>query len=179
MRTFLIKKDSKGNFQFSENEFWGWNYFPDSVRTQKQMLDFFQRGGHNGLQQRFDEPLLRFVDSQNRAIVHYSVTRKGDLVYAKINNDRDLIFLDNDFMDLKAQYDFLKGHSDPDKIEKAESLANDLERFNYLFTYVENDIKDKLKETIQKTKTDDKIRELCQGHATKYHNAPAVVEFKE
>lgn len=177
MRTVYIRKRPNGEYQYTESLYVGWSYFPDSIKTQQEMISFFKKGGHGGMVERYDAPELKFVDALGKLMTNYLVREKNGWIYADINGDSGAIFIDIDFMPAKDQVEFLRSMADANAIKKAEALESDVDRLKHFKLYAEPADLEKLQKKITELKSPEKIKELCEQHAKRYYNSPANVEF--
>jgi hypothetical protein len=170
MRTIEVKKGKFG-WQFRTDPNSGWSYFSDGIETKEQMLSYFTKG-------RMNAPQLVFVNDQNQRSKFYKVLKRDSgSVMLKVDHEKLLQLETEQFVPIAEQIDLLKIHADYSTKQEAEELSDQIQVLNLLKTKAGPQAQDALANKIQRTVTDEKIKELCIDHAKKYYGLPAQIDF--
>lgn len=171
MRTYEITKDTF-HFCYREPGSATWNYFPDNVKNQTDMLNFFTQNG------RLDTPELIFQGNKTGEKGKlYQICRTGNLIEAWVDFYKKLTFEPEQFMAVPEQIAFLQQKATTEVTREAEQLETEKDKLRYYLENADPDIKAELQNRINERMTETRIMELCQAHAKEYFEKDAIVEF--
>ncbi|NLO04106.1 MAG: hypothetical protein GX126_17625 [Bacteroidales bacterium] len=148
-----------------------WLYFPDFVKTQKDIENFLTNNGRGE-----SVKLTYMVDGK---VVKYYKLKKRDQsgVHLQEEGGRFLIFQTSDFIPVSDQIEVLKLHADHDIKTKADRIEDENKKLSFLIVQAEPEGKTALHAKIEEAMNDEAIKRLCTEHAQQHHDLPALVEF--
>jgi hypothetical protein len=177
MKTIEVKKGKFGMmYRTSFNT--SWLNFPDNVTTHEQMRSFFKSGKHYGTSGTYNEVDLVYVNDSDKHSKYYKVIKKDNrTVTLKVDNEKILQLVPEQFLSIIEQIDILKVHSDRLTDQEAQELTDERQILRFYKDRADMTALDSLHMKIESSISEEKIKELCEAHAKKYFNLPAQVEL--
>ncbi len=168
MDYFITKDKTLRGFKYKRLKSLAWSFFPDSVKTQKDMRAYLDYG-------RNPDTSLIFLDSKNEETVFFSISINKGTAIENFDPGKRILIEDEAFMSVEEQVNYLKQFSDCE----SDNEISDTEKLNLYKRKANASTLEALKALITERKTPENVKQLCQEHVLKYNKGrKVIIEFE-